>query len=89
MLAGNISSSKLTDPLYFTDESSTQGSVRLGGALEFLAGEGINTIASGGTLTITGELASNSNIGVAKFNVNNFDVTSGDVEISTIDGGSF
>ena len=90
MLAGSISTSKLNNPtVYFTDESSTQGQVALEGTLEFLAGEGINTTASGGTLTIAGELASNSNIGVAKFNVNNFDVTSGDVEISTIDGGSF
>src|SRR6056300_1281305 len=44
MLAGSISSDKLTDPLNFTDESSTQGSVRLGGTLEFLAGEGLNTV---------------------------------------------
>ena len=89
MLAGNISSSKLTDPLYFTDESSTQGNVRLGGVLEFLAGEGMNTTASGNTLTIAGELASTSNIGVAKFTSDNFSVTSGEVEISTVDGGTF
>jgi hypothetical protein len=89
MLAGSISSDKLTDPLNFTDESSTQGSVRLGGTLEFLAGEGINTVASGSTLTITGELASTSNIGIASFTSDNFSVTSGDVAITTIDGGSF
>src|SRR5210317_627512 len=89
MLAGSISSSKLTDPLNFTDESSTQGSVRLGGTLEFLAGEGINTVASGSTLTITGELATTSNIGVASFNSDNFTVTSGDVTVTTIDGGTF
>ena len=89
MLAGSISSDKLTDPLNFTDESSTQGSVRLGGTLEFLAGEGINTVASGSTLTITGELATTSNIGVASFNSDNFTVTSGDVTVTTIDGGTF
>jgi hypothetical protein len=89
MLAGSISSDKLTDPLNFTDESSTQGSVRLGGTLEFLAGEGLNTVASGSTLTIAGELASTSNIGVASFTSDNFTVTSGDVAITTIDGGSF
>ena len=89
MLAGNIASSKLADPLFFTDESSTQGSVQLGGTLEFLAGEGMNTTASGNTLTITGELASTTNIGVAKFTSDNFTVTSGEVEVSTIDGGSF
>ena len=89
MLAGSIASSKLADPLYFTDESSTQGNVNLGGTLEFLAGEGINTVALGRTLTISGELASTSNIGVASFNSSNFAVSSGDVTVTTIDGGSF
>ena len=89
MLAGSIASSKLADPLYFSDEGSTVGNVALGGTLEFLAGEGINTTASGNTLTITGELASTSNIGVASFTSDNFTVTSGDVAISTVDGGSF
>lgn len=89
MLAGSIASSKLADPIYFTDETSTQGQVSVGGTLEFLAGEGMNTTANGNTLTITGELASNSNIGVAKFSSDNFGVTSGDVEITLIDGGSF
>ena len=89
MLAGSIASSKLADPLYFTDESSTQGNVSLGGTLEFLAGEGINTVALGRTLTISGELASTSNIGVASFNSSNFAVSSGDVTVTTIDGGSF
>jgi len=89
MLAGNIASSKLAEPIFFTDESSTQGSVAVGGTLEFLAGEGMNTVASGSTLTIAGELASTTNIGVAKFTSDNFTVTSGEVEVSTIDGGSF
>ena len=55
-------------------------------AMEFLAGEGINTVASSNKLTISGELASTSNIGVAKFTSDNFDVTSGDVSIITVDG---
>ena len=89
MLAGNIAASKIADPIYFTDESSTQGQVSVGGTLEFLAGEGVNTTVSGNTLTIAGELASTSNIGVASFTSDNFNVTSGEVEIATIDGGSF
>ena len=79
MLAGSIASSKLADPIFFTDETSTQGQVSVGGTLEFLAGEGMNTTANGNKLTIAGELATNTNIGVAKFNANNFDVTSGAV----------
>lgn len=89
MLAGAIASNKLADPLYFKDESSTQGQVRVGGTLEFLAGEGINTIATGNSLQIVGELASTSNIGVASFSTDNFTVTSGDVEVTTVDGGTF
>ena len=57
--------------------------------MEFIAGEGVNTSASGNQLTIAGELASTSNIGVAKFTSDNFTVSSGDVSITTVDGGSF
>jgi len=90
MLAGSIASSKLSDPLYFTDESSTQGNVRLGGTLEFLAGEGINTTASGSTITIAGELASTSNVGVASFSSDNFAVSgAGDVTVIKVDGSTF
>ena len=85
-----ITGAKMADPIYFTDESSTQGSVNVGGTLEFLAGEGINTTASGSTLTIAGELASTSNVGVASFASANFAVDgSGEVTITTVDGGSF
>ena len=90
MLAGSIASAKLSDPLYFTDESSTQGNVRLGGTLEFLAGEGINTTASGSTITISGELASTSNVGVASFSSDNFAVSgAGDVTVIKVDGETF
>ena len=88
MLAGSIDDAKIEN-FVFTDESSTQGAVQIGNAMEFLAGEGINTTASSGTLTIAGELASTSNIGVAKFTSDNFSVASGDVSIVTVDGGSF
>jgi len=45
-------------------------------------------IPSAGSLA-AGELASTSNIGVASFTSDNFTVTSGDVAITTVDGGSF
>ena len=90
MLAGSITRSKLAYPfINFSDETSSSGQVQLEETLEFLAGEGINTVASGSTLTISGELATTSNIGVASFNTANFAVSSGDVTITTIDGGNF
>ena len=90
MLAGSIQTTKLANPfITLTDETSTTGRVYLEENLEFLAGEGVNTIVDNNTIKIEGEDASNSNKGVAKFNSNNFTVTSGDVEVSTVDGGTF
>ena len=75
--------------IYFTDESSTQGSVSLGSNIEFLAGEGIDTAVVGNTVRISGELATSANAGVAFFPTAEFTVTSGSVAITKIDGGSF
>jgi len=47
--------------------------------LSILAGEGINTVASGQGITVSGEDASSSNKGIASFSDNNFSVTAGDV----------
>ena len=90
MLAGTIQTTKLANPfITLTDESSTTGRVYLEENLDFLAGEGINTVVDNNSITIQGEDASTSNKGVAKFTSDNFTVTTGEVEITTIDGGSF
>ena len=90
MLGGSIQTSKLANPfITLTDESSTTGRVYLEENLEFLAGEGINTIVDNNTIKVEGEDASTSNKGVAKFTSDNFSVTSGEVEIVTVDGGNF
>src|SRR6056300_940489 len=87
---GTITRSKLANPfIRLADESSSTGEVYLEDTLEFLAGEGINTIVDNNTIRIAGELATTSNIGVASFNSDNFAVSSGDVTVTTIDGGSF
>ena len=69
MVANNtIETTKLANPfIRITDESSTTGQVYLEENLDFLAGEGINTIVDNNTIKIVGEDASNSNKGVAKF----------------------
>ena len=46
-------------------------------AISILGGEGIDVTHSGSTITIAGELASTSNIGVASFSTNNFQVSVG------------
>ena len=90
MLAGSITRNKLANPfIRLSDESSTQGQVFLEDTLEFLAGEGINTTVSQNRITISGELATASNAGVAFFPTANFLVTSGSVAITTIDGGTY
>jgi len=88
MLAGSIDGAKIEN-FRFGGEDSSTGNVEIGNIMEFIAGEGVNTSASGNQLTIAGELASTSNIGVASFNSGNFTVSSGDVTVTTIDGGSF
>ena len=90
MLNGSIATSKLADTrIFFTDETSTQGVVRLNETLEFLTGEAVNTVASGRTLRISVDNATTSTKGIASFSNTNFAVSSGEVTVTEIDGGTY
>jgi hypothetical protein len=78
-----------TDGISISAETGTADTIALGETIAFAAGEGINTTVSNNQILIAGELASDTNIGVASFNASNFTVASGDVTVTELDGGTF
>ena len=59
-----------------------------GHSISILGGEGIDVTHSASVITVTGELASTSNLGIASFNTNDFVVSSGAVSIKTAGVGN-
>jgi hypothetical protein len=64
-----------------TEDAATGSVSLLDSDLTITGGEGINTTVSGATVTISGELASTTNKGVASFDSGDFAVSSGVVTI--------
>ena len=87
---GEISNAELANSSFtIRDESSTSDAINLGETLVITGGEGIDTSISSNTLTVTAELATTSNKGVASFSSDNFTVSTGVVTVTEIDGGTY
>ena len=85
-----ITNAKIEFPfIEITGDLAATDNVFLGETLSIIGGEGIDTSISNNAITIAGELATNSNIGVASFASANFAVAAGAVTVTTIDGGTY
>ena len=79
--SGNLSFGTVVSTLSLAADTGSNDSVSTGETITFTGGEGIDTVVSDNTITISAENASDSNKGVATFNTASFAVSSGDVTI--------
>lgn len=80
----SIGTVAIATTLSFTGEAGSGSVSLLDSSLSFQAGEGIDITAANNTLTIAGELASDTNLGIASFNATDFTVSSGAVTANPI-----
>ena len=70
------------DSDFIRNITTDDGAMTIGShSISILGGEGINVTHAGTTISVAGEEATTSNLGVASFNSNDFDVSSGAVSL--------
>ena len=81
--SGNLSfSAPAASSFQLAADTGTTDTMNTGETLTFTGGEGIDTAVTDNTITITAELATETNAGVATFDGTDFTVASGDVTLN-------
>lgn len=81
--SGNLSfAAPASSSFTLAADTGSADTFNTGETLTFTGGEGIDTSVTDNTITVTAELASETNAGVATFDGTDFTVTSGDVTIN-------
>lgn len=80
---GTLSFSSVSTSLGIAGDTGTDTVSLLSDTLTFVGGIGLTSAVTNNTVTINGDLATTSSVGVASFNTASFAVTSGDVTIKS------
>ena len=79
--SGSVGFTTISTEIDIAGDSGTDTVSLVNDTLTFTGGEGINTAVTNNIVTVSAELATSSNLGVAKFSTDNFAVTTGLVTI--------